>query len=122
MQETSYLQLEDEISRLTCAFATRNIEIGKAIIANLRSQLTLRDVAGIVIISLERLVWKDPLAFCWAVEQTIPGYVMREIRRITSMAIYKRLIAQGLEPGEDFSMDGKGLLLLNDQAKSSLFG
>lgn len=122
MQETSYLQLEDEISRLTCAFATRNIEIGKAIIANLRSQLTLRDVAGIVIVSLEGLITTDPLAFCWAVEQTIPGYVMREIRRITSITAYTRLIAQGLEPGEDFSMDGKGLLLLNEHAKSSLFG
>jgi hypothetical protein len=122
VQETSYLQLEDEISRLTCAFATRNIEIGKAIIANLRSQLTLRDVAGIVIVSLERLITTDPLAFCWAVEQTIPGYVMREIRRITSITVYRRLVAQGLEPGEDFSMDGKGLLLLNEQAKSSLFG
>jgi hypothetical protein len=122
VQETSYLQLEDEISRLTCAFATRNIEIGKAIIANLRSQLTLRDVAGIVIVSLEGLITTDPLAFCWAVEQTIPGYVMREIRRITSITAYTRLIAQGLEPGEDFSMDGKGLLLLNEHAKSSLFG
>lgn len=122
MQQISYLELEDEISRLTCAFATRNIEIGKSVIANLRSQLTLRDVAGIVIVSLERIVRTDPLAFCWAIEQTIPGYVMREIRRITSMTVYKRLITQGLEPGEDFSMDGKGFLLLTEQAKSSLFG
>jgi hypothetical protein len=122
VQETSYPQLEDEISRLTYAFATRNIEIGKAVIANLRSQLTRRDVAGIVIVSLERLITTDPLAFCWAVEQTIPGYVMREIRRITSITVYTRLITQGLKPGQHFSMDGKGLLLLNEHAKSSLFG
>lgn len=121
MQQTSYLQLEQEISRLSCAFASRNAEIGKAVIANLRSQLTLRDVAGIVIVSLERLVWTDPLAFCWAVEETIPGYVMREIRRIMSVTLYKRLIACGLEPGEDFSMDGKGTLLTSDRAKSELF-
>lgn len=121
MQETSYLQLEQEINRLTCAFATRNAEIGKAVIASLRSRLTLRDVAGIVIVSLEQLVRTDPMAFCWAIEQTIPGYVMREIRRITSMTVYKRLIQEGFEPGCDFSMDAKGSILLNQDAKASLF-
>ncbi len=121
MQETSYLQLEQEISRLTCAFATRNAEIGKAVIASLRSRLTLRDVAGIVIVSLEQLVRTDPLAFCWTIEQTIPGYVMREIRRVTSMSVYKRLIQEGFEPGYDFSMDAKGSILLNQDAKASLF-
>jgi hypothetical protein len=121
VQETSHLQLEDEISRLTCALATRNAEIGKSVIASLRCQLTLRDVAGIVIISLERLVRVDPLAFCWAVEQIIPGYVMREIRRITTITLYKHLIQQGLEPGEDFSVDAKGSVLLNDRAKTNLF-
>lgn len=118
---TSYLQLEPEVRRLTCAFATRNTEIGKAVIANLRSRLTLRDVAGMVIISLEQLVWTDQLAFCWAIEQVIPGYVMREIRRIMSIALYRRLIVQGYEPGQHFSMDGKGLVLLNEQAKTTMF-
>lgn len=121
MQQTSYLQLESEVSRLTSAFATRNAEIGRAVIANLRSQLTLRDVAGIVIVSLEQIVRLDPLAFCWAVEQTIPGYVMREIRRMTTMCVYKRLIEQGLSPGEDFSMNDKGSVLLSDRAKTTLF-
>lgn len=121
VQETSYLQLESEVSRLTSAFATRNSEIGRAVIASLRSQLTLRDVAGIVIVSLEQVVRVDPLAFCWAVEQTIPGYVMREIRRMTSMCVYKRLIAEGLYPGEDFSMDSKGAVMLSDRAKDTLF-
>lgn len=121
MQETSYLQLEQEINRLTCAFATRNAEIGKAVIASLRSRLTLRDVAGIVIVSLEQLVRTDPLAFCWSIEQTIPGYVMREIRRITSITVYKRLIQEGFEPGHDFSIDAKGSILLNQDAKASLF-
>nr|WP_199298796.1 hypothetical protein [Leptolyngbya sp. FACHB-17] len=109
------------MSRLTCAFATRNTEIGKAVIANLRSRLTLREVAGMVIVSLERLVWTDQLAFCWAVENVIPGYVMREIRRITSVTIYRRLITQGYQPGQDFSMDGKGQVLLNKQAKTAIF-
>jgi len=121
VQDTSNLELEQELSRLTCAFATRNTEIGKAVIANLRSRLTLRDVAGMVIVSLERLVWTDQLAFCWAIEHVIPGYVMREIRRITSVTIYRRLITQGYEPGHDFSMDGKGQVLLNQQAKTSIF-
>lgn len=120
MQETSHLHLESEISRLTCALATRNADIGKAIIVGLRCQLTLRDVAGIVIVSLERLVWADPLAFCWAVEQIIPGYVMREIRRITTLTLYKQLIDQGLEPGEDFSMDAKGSVLLGNSCKAQL--
>ncbi|BAU09837.1 hypothetical protein LEP3755_03120 [Leptolyngbya sp. NIES-3755] len=121
MQDTSSLDLEQELNRLTCAFAARNTEIGKAVIANLRSRLTLREVAGMVIVSLERLVWTDQLAFCWAIEQVIPGYVMREIRRITSVTIYRRLITQGYEPGQDFSMDGKGQVLLNEQAKTSIF-
>nr|WP_238393099.1 hypothetical protein [Myxacorys almedinensis] len=100
---------------MTCALATRNADIGKSIIVGLRCRLTLRDVAGIVVISLERLVWSDPVAFCWAVEQVIPGYVMREIRRITTMTLYQQLIHQGLTPGEDFSMDAKGLVLLGNQ-------
>ncbi|MBW4418384.1 MAG: hypothetical protein KME13_04055 [Myxacorys californica WJT36-NPBG1] len=121
MQETTHLHLDSEISRLTCALATRNADIGKSIIVGLRCQLTLRDVAGIVIVSLERLLWVDPLAFCWAVEQIIPGYVMREIRRITTITLYKQLIHQGLEPGEDFSMDAKGSVLLSDRAKADLY-
>ncbi|KAM3089914.1 hypothetical protein ACKFKG_31650 [Phormidesmis sp. 146-35] len=120
-QKISYLKLEQDISRLTSAFATRNTCIGKEIIANLRSHLTLRDVAGIVLVSLERLIHTDPLAFCWAVENTVPGYVMREIRRITSMTLYKRLIDKGLTPGNDFSMNEKGGVLLNDRAKLTLF-
>jgi hypothetical protein len=121
VQETTHLHLESEISRLTCALATRNADIGKSIIVGLRCQLTLRDVAGIVIVSLERLLWVDPLAFCWAVEQIIPGYVMREIRRITTITLYKQLIHQGLQPGEDFSMDAKGSVLLSDRAKADLY-
>lgn len=121
MQDHSSLDLEQELNRLTCAFATRNAEIGKAVIANLRSRLTLREVAGMVIVSLERLVWTDQLAFCWAIEQVIPGYVMREIRRLTSVTIYRRLINRGYQPGHDFSMDGKGQVLLNEQAKTSIF-
>ena len=121
MQDTSALELEQELNRLTCAFATRNTEIGKAIIANLRSRLTLREVAGMVIVSLERLVWTDQLGFCWAIEQVIPGYVMREIRRITSITLYRRLITQGYEPGQDFSMDSKGQVLLNEQARTAIF-
>lgn len=120
-QEISCLELEQDISKLTSAFATRNTCIGKEIIANLRSHFTLRDVAGIVVVSLERLIHTDPLAFCWAVENTVPGYVMREIRRITSIALYKRLIDKGLTPGKDFSMDVKGSVLLNDRAKITLF-
>ncbi len=113
-------ELEADLSRLTSAFATRNVTIGKEVIASLRNRLTLRDVAGMVIVSLERLVWQDPLAFCWAVENTVPGYVMREIRRITSITVYKRLIDRGLDPGQDFSVDAKGNILFNDRAKTTV--
>lgn len=120
-QENNYLELENDLSKLTTAFATRNITIGKEVIANLRSRMTLRDVAGMVIVSLERLVWQDQLAFCWAIENTVPGYVMREIRRITSLTVYKRLIERGLDPGQDFSMDANGNILFIDRAKTIVF-
>lgn len=119
-QKISYLELDQDISKLTSAFATRNTCIGREVIADLRSRLTLRDVAGIVLVSLERLIHTDSLAFCWAVENTVPGYVMREIRRITSMTVCKRLIDQGLTPGGDFSVDATGSILLSDRAKATL--
>ena len=121
-QKTNYLELENDLSRLTSAFATRSSTIGKEVIASLRGRMTLRDVAGMVIVSLERLVWQDQLAFCWAVENTVPNYVMREIRRITSITVYKRLIDRGLNPGQDFSMDAKGNILFTDRAKTTAFG
>lgn len=120
-QQIGHSELENDLSRLTSAFATRNVTIGKEVIAGLRSRMTLRDVAGIVIVSLERLVWQDPLAFCWAVENTVPGYVMREIRKITSITVYKRLIDRGLDPGQDFSVDAKGNILFTDRAKTTVF-
>jgi hypothetical protein len=55
------------------------------------------------------------------VEETIPGYVMREIRRIMSVRLYKRLIACGMELGEDFSVDARATVLTSDRAKSELF-
>lgn len=119
-QEVSYLELEQDISKMTSAFATRNTRIGKEVIANLGDRLPLRDIAGVVLISLERLAWTDSLAFCWAVEKTIPNYMLREIRRITSIALYKRLIDKGLTPGADFSVDAKGSVLMGDRAKSTV--
>ncbi|PSB20300.1 hypothetical protein C7B65_07590 [Phormidesmis priestleyi ULC007] len=120
-QENKYPELENDLSRLTSAFATRSTTIGKEVIASLRCRMTLRDVAGMVLVSLERLVWQDQLAFCWAVENTVPGYVMREIRRITSITVYKRLIDRGLDPGQDFSVDAKGNILFTDRAKTTAF-
>ncbi len=120
-QQSNCLELETDLSRLTSAFATRNTTIGKEVIASLRNPLTLQDVAGMVIVSLERLVWQDPLSFCWAVENTVPGYVMREIRRITSITVYKSLIDRGLDPRQDFSMDAKGNILFTDRAKVTVF-
>ncbi|NJR50519.1 MAG: hypothetical protein HC780_14075 [Leptolyngbyaceae cyanobacterium CSU_1_3] len=121
-QETSYLQLEQDIHKLTRALATRNTRIGKEIITSLKAQHTLHDTASIVLISLDRLRQTDSLAFCWAVETTIPGYLMREIRRITSISLYKRLITKGFTPGHDFSMDAKGSVLLNDRAHTTILG
>lgn len=102
------------------AMTSRDSRIGKALLANLKTQLTLRDVAGVILVSLERLLWLDSDSFLWSVENLIPVDILQEIQGIISTAIYKRLIEQGLIPGQDFSVDADRKLLLNCKAKVAI--
>ena len=109
----NYFQLEGEISKLTTAMMTRHREIVSDLIASLKAQLTQEEVAGVVLISLERLLWFDVDLFFWCAENLIPTEIKSEIKRIITVTNYKQLIAKGLIPGQDFSMDGDGKLLQN---------
>lgn len=121
MQDITYSELEQEVQRLVTALRTRNFTIGRAIINDLRDQFLLQDVAGIVLVSVERVLWIDAQSFCWAIESLIPSDIMQEIRRIMSMQACQRLIGKGLVLGRDFSIDARGNLLLGEQAKTSVF-
>ncbi len=114
------LKLELEVEKMARALMTRNSHIGKDLIDHLRTQLSTEAVAGLLLISIERLIWSDTDSVFWAIEHVIPADVMQEIRRITSMAVYKRLISKGFMPGRDFSVDADGKLLLNDKAKKTV--
>nr|WP_290222946.1 hypothetical protein [Trichocoleus desertorum] len=116
----SDLKLEQEIERMALAMMIRNTQVGRDLIANLKSQLTLIEVAGVLLVSFERLIGFDTDAFFWAVEHLVPADVMAEIRRITSPAIYQRLIGKGFLPGRDISVTENGQLLLNERAKTVL--
>jgi len=107
------LELEREIAKVTMGIMTRNSQIALDIIANLSSQITLEEVAGVLIVSLERLIWFDGELFLWAVETLLPVDIKHEIRRIMSLNTYKRLIAKGFIPGKDFSINADGTLLQN---------
>ena len=104
-------ELEREISRLTMGMIARNSYIVSDLIANLRTQLTLEEVAGIVLLSLERLTWLDSKLLFYCAENLVPLDIMCEIKRIISLNTYKQLIAKGLVPGKDFSIDADGKLL-----------
>lgn len=114
------LQVEVEIGRIVRAMMTRNRDIGKDLIAYVRMQLPISEVAGLVIISIERLIWFDTDAILWAVEHMIPDEIMQEVRKITTITIYKYLTSKGFVPGKDMSVDGKGKLLLNKQVTASV--
>lgn len=92
---------------------TRNRQIGMAILADLRVNLTQQQLAGLVLLSLERLIWSDTEALLWAVTELIPSEIMAEIHQLTSVAVYQRLVKQGMVPGRDLSVDAKGRLLIN---------
>lgn len=115
------LELEQEVGKIARAMMTRNSQIGEDIIAHLRTQLTLQEVAGVMIVSIERLIWFDIDSVFWSIENIIPADIMQEIQKITSVAIYKQLIGKGFMPGKDFSVDAFGKLLMNELAKKSIF-
>lgn len=82
----SYLELESEIENISRAMIIRNGQVGKDLVAKLRAQLTLKDVAGVMLVSLERIVWLDPDSFQWAIANLIPTDVLQEIQRIAFMS------------------------------------
>ena len=88
------LELEKEISKVTLAIMTRNRQIALDIIADLRTKMTLEEVAGVLLIGLERLMWFDGELFFWAVENLLPADIRLEIKKIMSVNAYKRLIAK----------------------------
>ena len=96
---------------------TRNTQIGAALIAHLRTQLTLECVAGVVLVSIQRVLWFDTDSVFWTIENLIPADVMQEIQRLTSFEVYKYLVGKGCVPGKDLSVDANGKLLLNRKAK-----
>jgi hypothetical protein len=114
------LELEEEIGKMARAMMTRNTEIGDALITYLKTQVALEEVAGVVLVSLERLIWFDSELFLWVLRNFIPADIVQEIRSITSVAVYKQLIAKKFLPGIDFSVDAEGKLLLNEQAKTAI--
>lgn len=120
MQHTTYQELEQSISKLVYALSTYNSIICEDILSSLRDRLTPEDVAGVVLVSLERLIWFDANAFVWAVDHLIPTEIVREIRRLMSLTLSKRLISNGMEPGRDFSVDSSGRLLLSAVAQSAV--
>lgn len=115
------LQLETEIEKMARAMMTRNSEIGKDLIVYLRTQFTLEAVAGLVLVSIERLLWFDTDSIFWTVEHLIPTDVLQEIKKIATGTFYKQLIDKGFIPGHDFSIDASGNLLTNNKAKTAIF-
>jgi hypothetical protein len=118
MLDRNPLQLETEIARIARVMMTRNSEIGSDIIDDLRTKLTSEELAGLLLVGIERILWFDVDAVFWTIEQMIPADLMQEIRKITNLAFYKQLINQKFIPGVDFSIDADGKLLLNHNAKA----
>ena len=112
------LDLDLEIGKMARAMMTRNTLIGADLIAHLRSEMTLEEVAGMMLVSIERLLWFDADAVLWSLENLIPGDVMQEIQRITSLAVYKQLIRKGYVPGKDMSVDANGKLLVKQKMRT----
>ncbi len=114
------LELEQEVGKMARAMMTRNPQIGKDLIAHLKTELPVEAVAGLIIVSIERVLWFDTDSVIWTMEHVIPADVMHEIQKTFLVYIYKRLISKGFIPGTDFSVDANSKLLLNAQAKAAI--
>lgn len=111
------LELDQEIGKMAIAMMTRNSEIGSSLIAHLRTQMTLEAVAGVLLVSIQQVVWFDTDSVVWTIKHLIPTDIMEEIQRMTSFTVYKHLVSKGFVPGKDLSVDADGKLLLKEQAK-----
>ncbi len=107
----NYFQTEQQINKLTLAIASRNSGIFKDLIGHLRAELSSTEIAGLLLLSLERLLWPEPQLCLWAFNYLIPEDLKTEIRELISVTTYKQLIAKGLVPGQDFSMNGDGSII-----------
>jgi hypothetical protein len=105
------IDLDRQVTKVSMAMMTRNRQIVTDIIADLQTHVTPAEVAGIVLISLERLLWFEPDLVVWIVENVIPIDIRLEIKNMISVNTYKWLIGKGLVPGTDFSMDANGKVL-----------
>lgn len=114
------LELDTEIGKMARAMMTRNTQIGTALIDHLRTQLTLESVAGVLLVSINRLLWLDTDSVIWTIENLIPADIMQEIQRITSFTVYKHLVGKGFVPGKDLSVDADGKLLLKAKARTAI--
>lgn len=112
------LELDQEIGKMAIAMMTRNSEIGKALIAHLRTQMDMESVAGVLLVSIQRVVWFDTDSVVWTIKHLIPADILAEIQRMTSFTVYKHLVSKGFVPGKDLSVDASGKLLLKEKAKS----
>ena len=114
------LEFDQETGKIAMAMMTRNTQIGTALIANLRTQVPLESVAGVLLVSMQRLLWLDTESVIWTIKHIIPADVMQEIHKITSLAVYKNLVGKGFVPGKDLSVDADGQLLLNPKVSTAL--
>lgn len=114
------LQLENEIERIARSMMTRNSEVGKDIISYMRKQLTVEELAGLLLVSIDRIIWFDLESVLWTLEYIIPVDLIQEMKKITTTTLYQQLIRQKFLPGQDFSMDAEGKLLLNNNAQTAL--
>ncbi|GAB4178050.1 MAG: hypothetical protein Fur006_10210 [Coleofasciculaceae cyanobacterium] len=112
------LDLDLEIGKMSRAMMTRNRQIGVDLIAHLRSQMTLEELAGMMLVSIERLLRFDTESVMWTIENLIPKDILQEIQKITSVAIYKHLIGKGYVPGKDMSVDANGKLLVKAKTRT----
>ena len=120
MTNQNPLQLEIEIERIARSMMTRNTGIGKDIINYMRKNLTVEELAGLMLISIERVIWFDIDSVLWTLEYLIPADLMQEMKKITTFALYQRLICKKFVPGQDFSIDANGKLLLNNNAQTAV--
>jgi hypothetical protein len=76
MLDLNPLQLETEIARIAMVLMTRNPEIGNDVISDLRTRLTIEELAGLLLVGIERIIWFDADAVVWAIERLIPADIM----------------------------------------------
>ena len=113
------LEIEREIGRMARAMMTRNRHIATDLIADLRNQLPLDSLAGVLLVSIERVIWFDADAVIWAIENIIPVEIMHEIRRMTSFTLYRQLVTKGYVPGKDVSVNAHGIVMFKQKLRKA---